>query len=171
MLQSAFEARHGQVRASGFLMDMNKVFQEFVTVALREALRVSESVFGEKNISSLDVGGKVRLRPDLTWWDGGNCVFVGDAKYKNITGDRRVPADMYQLLAYATALDLPSGLLIYAEGEADQAMHEVRHSGKRLEVSALDLSGGLDEVLTRIKDLATKVAMLRNEARGLRRAA
>ena len=171
LLQSAFEARHGQVRASGFLMDMNKVFQEFVTVALREALRVSESVFGEKNISSLDVGGKVRLRPDLTWWDGGNCVFVGDAKYKNITGDRRVPADMYQLLAYATALDLPSGLLIYAEGEADQAMHEVRHSGKRLEVSALDLSGGLDEVLTRIKDLATKVAMLRDEARGLRRAA
>ena len=171
LLQSAFEARHGRVRASGFLMDMNKVFQEFVTVALREALRVSESVFGEKNISSLDVGGKVRLRPDLTWWDGGNCVFVGDAKYKNITGDRRVPADMYQLLAYATALDLPSGLLIYAEGEADQAMHEVRHSGKRLEVSALDLSGGLDEVLTRIKDLATKVAMLRDEARGLRRAA
>ena len=171
LLQSAFEARHGRVRASGFLMDMNKVFQEFVTVALREALGVSESVFGEKNISSLDVGGKVRLRPDLTWWDGGNCVFVGDAKYKNITGDRRVPADMYQLLAYATALDLPSGLLIYAEGEADQAIHEVRHSGKRLEVSALDLSGGLDEVLTRIKDLATKVAMLRNEARGLRRAA
>ena len=34
---SAFESRRGQVRASGFLMDMNVVFQEFVTVALREA--------------------------------------------------------------------------------------------------------------------------------------
>ena len=35
----SFESRRGQVRASGFLMDMNVVFQEFVTVALREALR------------------------------------------------------------------------------------------------------------------------------------
>ena len=32
----AFEARRGAVRATGFLMDMNQVFQEFVTVALRE---------------------------------------------------------------------------------------------------------------------------------------
>ena len=32
---SAFESDRGEVRASGFLMDMNRVFQEFVTVALR----------------------------------------------------------------------------------------------------------------------------------------
>lgn len=44
----AFEADRGKVRASGFLMDMNNVFQEFVTVALREALGVSEHVFGER---------------------------------------------------------------------------------------------------------------------------
>ena len=36
---SAFEARRGQVRATGFLMNMNTLFQEFVTVALRESLR------------------------------------------------------------------------------------------------------------------------------------
>ena len=41
----AFESGRGDVRASGFLMDMNVVFQEFVTVALREALGVSGSVF------------------------------------------------------------------------------------------------------------------------------
>ena len=168
---SAFEAGRGQVRASGFLMDMNKVFQEFVTVALREALSLSERVFLERRIPSLDVDGNVGLRPDLTWWDGGNCVFVGDAKYKSITGDRRVPADLYQLLAYATALNLPGGMLIYAEGEAERANHEVRHSGKRLEVVTLDLSGTLDEVLTQVDALATKIALLRDEARGLRRAA
>ena len=41
----AFEAGRGDVRASGFLMDMNVVFQEFVTAALREKLGVSGSVF------------------------------------------------------------------------------------------------------------------------------
>ena len=35
---SAFEARRGKVRATGFLMNMNTLFQEFVTVALRESL-------------------------------------------------------------------------------------------------------------------------------------
>ena len=36
---NAFEAGRGAVRASGFLMDMNLVFEEFVTVALREELK------------------------------------------------------------------------------------------------------------------------------------
>ena len=35
----AFESERGGIRASGFLMDMNVVFQEFVTTALREQLR------------------------------------------------------------------------------------------------------------------------------------
>ena len=38
----AFEAERGGVRAAGFLMDMNTVFQEFVTEALRDELRVAE---------------------------------------------------------------------------------------------------------------------------------
>ena len=150
----AFESSRGEVRASGFLMDMNVVFQEFVTVALRESLGVSVDAFRERSISSLDEGGKVSLRPDLVWQDGARHVFVGDAKYKNIAREHAPNADLYQLLAYVTALDLPGGLLIYAKGEADAATYQVRHSGKRLEVAALDLSGTLDEILVRVDILA-----------------
>ena len=173
---SAFESRRGQVRASGFLMDMNAVFQEFVTVALREALGVSEREFcsdgqlkGSRRIY-LDEASRVKLEPDLSWWDGGSCRFVGDAKYKRIDGS--VPnADLYQLLAYATALDLPGGLLIYAKGERAPATYRVRHSGKRLEVAALDLSATLDEILDRVGLLAGRVRELRDQARSLRDAA
>ena len=168
---SAFESGRGQVRASGFLMDMNVVFLELVTVALREALGVSERELRESSIRTLDKEGQVRLRPDLTWWDGGACTFVGDAKYKNIAGERVPNADVYQLLAYVTALDLPGGMLVYAEGEADTATYRVRHSGKRLEVTALDLSGTLDDVLDRVDDIAGRVRGLRDEARALGRAA
>ena len=150
----AFESSRGEVRASGFLMDMNVVFQEFVTVALREALGVSAQAFGERAISSLDRGGKVSLRPDLVWRDGGRVAFVGDAKYKKTAGYAVPNADLYQLLAYTTALDLPDGLLIYAEGEADTATYEVRNAGKRLEVAALNLTGTLDGVLERVSCLA-----------------
>ena len=155
--QGAFESSRGDVRASGFLMDMNVVFQEFVTVAMREALGVSANAFKERAIPSLDEGEKVSLRPDLVWLEGGKYVFVGDAKYKNVSGERVPNADVYQLLAYTTALDLPSGLLIYAKGEADTATYEVRHAGKRLGVAALDLSGTLDDVLARVEELASGI--------------
>ena len=167
----AFESGRGDLRASGFLMDMNVVFQEFVTVALREALGVSGDVFLEKVVRSLDEEGKVHLRPDLTWWEGRECVLVGDAKYKDLTDDRASNADLYQLLAYATALDLPGGLLVYAKGEREPATYHVRHSGKRLEVAALDLSGTLDAVLERVGKVASRVKALRNEVSRLRRAA
>ena len=157
-----FETGRGAVRATGFLMDMNVVFQEFVTEALRDALEVSPHAFLEKRIPDLDDTGRIHLRPDLTWWEGSSCVFVGDAKYKNIAGERRVPnADLYQLLAYATALDLPGGFLIYAQGEADTTTYRVRRSGKRLVVASLDLSGTLDDVLIRVSELAEHVAALR----------
>ena len=164
---SSFETGRGNLRAAGFLMDMNRVFQGFVTRALREALRVSERVFrGDDRVGRvhLDEAGRVRLLPDLSWWDGTDCAFVGDVKYK--TADGGVPnADLYQLLAYVTALDLPGGLLIYAQGEAEPVTHEVRHAGKRLEVRALDLSGSREDLLARIEELAGRVRALRTESR------
>ena len=69
------------------------------------------------------------------------------------------------MLAYVTALDLPGGLLIYAKGEPDVATYVVRHSGKRLEVEALDLCGALDDVLARVRGIADKVRRLRRQAR------
>ncbi len=174
---SAFEAGRGQVRASGFLMDMNVVFEEFVMVALREALGLSDHVFLKRNIDSLDEpvdvdkAGKVGLEPDLTWWDSDVCTFVGDAKYKRFRGERVPNADLYQLLAYATALDLPGGLLIYAKGEADEVVHKVRHSGKMLEVAALDLSVEFEDILARVDELAEKVKELRDKVQPQSRAA
>ena len=168
---SAFEAQRGKVRATGFLMNMNTLFQEFVTVALREALGVSDRVFREKDIGSLDEGREVNLRPDLTWWEGSTCTFVGDAKYKMVKPAGVPNADLYQLLAYATALDLPGGLLVYAAGETEAASYRVRHSGKLLEVATLDLEGTLEEVLRRVDHVAARIADLRDEARSLRPAA
>lgn len=156
----AYEAGRGAIRAPSFLVDMNAVFQEFVTESLRQVLGVSVSQFGEKAIESLDNTNRISLRPDLTWWDGANCIFVGDAKYKNVSGDRVPNSDLYQLLAYVTALDLPGGMLVYAKGESDVGAYRLRHTGKRLEVAALDLSGTLEDVLVRIDELACRVRAL-----------
>ena len=120
---------------------------------------------------TLDHEGRVSLRPDLTWWDGLECLFVGDAKYKNLTGERVPNADLYQMLSYATALGLPGGLVIYAQyskGEADTASYTVRHWGTRLEVAALELAGTLEEILEAVRHIAKKIVRLRDEAGGTR---
>lgn len=171
---SEYESWRGNTRASGFTVDMNKLFQEFVTRALRGALGVSEKTLrGDRNLPQiwLDKNEDVRLKPDISWWDGNACAFVGDLKYKNIETWGVPNADLYQLLAYATALDLPGGMLIYAQGERDEGEYQIRHVGKRLQVAALDLSGGLDAVLERVAALANDVRALRDEARGRRTAA
>ena len=167
LLHSEFESFRGDVRASGFLIDMNVLFQEFVTRALRESLGVSERTLrADKGLDriTLDETGKVSLQPDFSWWEDGLCKFVGDAKYKNITGKSVPNADLYQLLAYTTALDLPGGLLIYAKGEANLASYKIRYSDKWLEVAEIDLSKPLKAILKRVKGIGCKVEELRDEA-------
>lgn len=163
------QLERGSVRGPGFLVDMIKLFQDFVTAALREELGVAREQFGEGRVATLDVpvagqSGRVNLEPDIVWRQGSNVVFVGDVKYKRIDDQPVRNADLYQLLAYVTALNLPGGLLVYAKGEADAAMYRVRHSGKLLEVGALDLGGSLDCVLQRVRRLARRVNALRIDA-------
>ena len=163
-----FESGRGTVPAPGFHLDMNVVFQRFITRALREAFGVSDQVLKSDNrLPSIwlakDNGGhnRIRLKPDLSWWDGSRCTFVGDAKYKHIEGN--VPnADLYQLLAYATALDLPGGLLIYAKGERQSDSYRVSNAGKRLEIAEMDLAVEVDELLRRVDELAAQVRRIRN---------
>ena len=162
---SAFASARGAVRTSGFLVNMNDLFQEFLTVALREALHVSPETLRSDCEVPFDENERATLKPDLSWWDAGTCTFVGDAKYKNLTDNRVPSADLYQLLAYVTALDLSGGLLIYAQDGADVASYVVKQARKCLEVVALDLSGSLDEVLDRTMAIASKVQELRANAR------
>ena len=166
-----YEAERGAVRARGFLIDMNQVFQEFVTRALREELRVSERTFRSDNEIprvTLDANGRIRLRPDLSWWDGAVCMFVGDAKYKRIDYKQVPNADLYQLLAYTTALNLPGGLLVYAKGEKEPTKYRIEHADKALEVVALDLSGSIEDLRVRVRELAGHVRRLREQGRQAR---
>jgi 5-methylcytosine-specific restriction enzyme subunit McrC len=102
------------------------------------------------------------LEPDLSWWEHGRCVFVGDVKYKRTSQGEH--SDLYQLLAYTTAANLPGGLLIYAAG--DQAprqthLHQVRHAGKTLHVATLDLTAAPRHILAHIDRIAATVHALR----------
>jgi 5-methylcytosine-specific restriction enzyme subunit McrC len=157
---TSFDLAHGGVRSSAFLVDMNTVFEDFVVIALRERLRLTERAFPQGNRGHrlrLDQQGQIRLQPDISWWEGERCRFVGDVKYKRVRADGVLHPDLYQLLAYTIAADLPGGLLIYAAGEAEPVIHEIVHLGKRLEVVTLDLAGTPEDVLAQVRVVAGRV--------------
>ena len=160
---TSIELRRGAARASSFLVDMNKVFEDFMVTALRDTLRVTERDFpqgGAGRRMRLDRAGKVALQPDLSWWEGGRCVFVGDLKYKKT--DHGVPnADLYQLLAYTIAADLSGGLLIYAQGEGDPTVHTIKHVGKEIKIMSVDLSGSPEQVLADVGRIASRIHSMR----------
>jgi 5-methylcytosine-specific restriction enzyme subunit McrC len=161
---TSVELAKGRTAGTGFVIDMNVVFEEFVRTALREALGLARSAFPSGSDVSivLDEDAKIGLEPDLSWWVGNSCVFVGDAKYKRINVKGINHPDVYQLLAYTVALGLPAGLLVYAEGEADRVVHSVLHVEKRLEVTTVDLTGSPEQILADIARIANHVKALRS---------
>ena len=154
---SSLELFHGEVAGASFLLDMNKVFEQFLFVALREALGLSKREWQSGKRLYLDTDRKISLQPDLSWWEGGHCCFVGDAKYKRTTPTGFQHADIYQMLAYCTATNLPSGLLVYAAGESEQGVYRISNAGKVFEVDSLNLEEQPEDILAEVKCLAGKV--------------
>jgi 5-methylcytosine-specific restriction enzyme subunit McrC len=157
---SSIELAHGAVRAASFLIDMNQVFEDFLVTALRESLGFDERTLvqgGKGRQLHLDVARRIVLRPDISIWRGDRCRFVADAKYKKLEQGEFKHADLYQLTAYTIATALPGGMLIYAKGEAEPAVHEVVHLGKRLEIVGLDLAGPPEAILAQVDVVAGRI--------------
>lgn len=148
----------GDVTVTGFLFDMAKVFEDFVTVALRYALTGDSGRCVLQAQHHLDENDTIRMVPDFVWYaDDGTPLAVADAKYKAEKPEGYPDADLYQMLAYCTALNLPEGHLIYAKGNAPHAAHRVRHTGVLIHQHALELDQPPAGLLADVRALASQL--------------
>lgn len=149
--------RHGAIRGATFAIDMNKVFERFIeTVVGQSASRRGFQLLPQAQRNLTD---DVVMKPDLVIRKAGVDLAVGDIKYKAIDpteGDWEHP-DLYQLLAYTTALKLPAGILIYAEAGEEQPTQVVRGAGTTLRIAEVDLSGTPDEIRVRAEAVADRL--------------
>ena len=152
--------RKGAIMSTTFVFDMNKVFEDFVTVAFRDAMRAhGGTVRDQLKAFSLDEGGRLKLTPDLTWWSGGDCLAVLDAKYKAIDDGVMRHDDAYQMLAYCVAYGLPRGYLVYArDSGAEPRTHRIRNLDCEIVVAAIDVEQEPSDVLAQVDMLAADVA-------------
>lgn len=150
---TAPEHAPGATAANGFLFDLARIFEDFVTVALAEHLHSTGAATARAQYPChLDEASTVRMRPDFVAIRDGRPVAVADAKYKRESGFPN--ADLYQMLAYCTVLRLPQGHLVYAAGNAQPARRTVRHAGIEIICHALDLTEPPAGLLARVAGIA-----------------
>ncbi len=95
-----------------FLVDMDKLFERFVTQVLRERADARFTVDSQVS-THLGHEQKVPMRPDIVVSEGGRVWLVADCKYKRLEPGDFKNHDVYQMLAYCTATAIQRGLLIY----------------------------------------------------------
>lgn len=150
----SLEHRSGELEVSGFLVNMAKVFEDFVCTALSESAPLADGRSHMQYPAHLDEAGDVPMKPDFVWERGGGPLVVADAKYKLEKPSGFPNADLYQMLSYCTVLGLGEGHLIYAKGETEQRAHSVVGAGVRIVCHALDLEGTRDELLRAVDQIA-----------------
>ena len=149
----------GGTTASAFLIDMSRVFEVFLELRVRQALRGLLGVQAQLS-DHLDVERRIDVRPDLVFEDRGRAVYVADAKYKASPGPNGVQSDVYQLRAYTTAFGVDEGALIYAHGSDDVPAREIRvkHGSKTIQVRRINLGGDANALRTAAEELASWIA-------------
>jgi len=156
----SFEQRVGDLVVTGYLVNMASVFEDFVTVALREALGPYGGRPRLQYRSFLDVDETVPIRPDFVWLDQGRPSIVADAKYKAEKPAGFPQADLYQMLAYCIRLGLSVGHLVYAKGGEDARTHILQRAGVRIVTHALDLEVAPAHLLGSVATLADEMVRM-----------
>ena len=150
----------GTAGAAVFLIDMNIAFESFVAARLTRYLTGRLTVRTQQTWE-FGHGGTAKIRPDLIFQQAsGKTVYVADTKYKITADSYARDTDYYQILAYATALNVPGGMLIYCqrEGTIPPTAITVGLSRTRLDTRALTLEGTPADIEQRLKHLAAIIA-------------
>lgn len=150
----SFEQRRGELEVSGFLVNMARVFEDFVCTALSEAAAFAGGRSHLQYPAHLDEAGRVPMRPDFVWERDEVPLVVADAKYKLEKPSGYPNADLYQMLSYCIVLGLGEGHLIYAKGELDPQVHSVVGADVKIVCHSLDLEGAREQVLAQVQSLA-----------------
>jgi 5-methylcytosine-specific restriction enzyme subunit McrC len=136
----------GDSRFPAFLVNMNSLYEEFVRRSIGATLRETVRVRKPQPLA-LDESEQAHIQPDLLFEEDAHPVLVADCKYKRVGPQVRSDADLYQMVAYCTALDLTHGVLIYPRHllDVDDEL-AIRHSRLRLHRASINLGLPLSQL-------------------------
>lgn len=139
----------GTVPFPAFLIDMDRVFETYVTRGVCEAFAAQDgftvSAQARFRADAPGAGLDIPMRPDVLVENDGRPALVLDAKWKRKGGRPWTAEDLYQLLAYALAAGTGRAVLIYP-GRKDRAWRcKLARTPTQVEVRTLRVVGNRDE--------------------------
>ena len=159
-------ATTGETGGFAFLIDMNTLFEKFVEVVVREALKhqpftVETQVVSHKHIWDIEVDKSYKsLRPDIvvTVATGEARTLSIDVKYKLYDGKDLSSSDIYQTFLYSIAFNtsenrIPTALILYPASieSSSREQLEIRNDKKpraKLTAYGIDVPQVLRELLS-----------------------
>jgi 5-methylcytosine-specific restriction enzyme subunit McrC len=164
---SSIDVSRGSIASVAFLFDMNRVFEDFVSTSLREALQVYGGEVQFQNTLKLDEDGQIPIRPDVIWQRSGRARAVIDAKYKALRPTGMPNADAYQMLAYCTALALRRGFLVYAKDSGEKTRNlTIKNIDCEIRIRTLDVERHPEQLLQEVAALAREIALSASDTVG-----
>lgn len=149
------------VEVASFVAVMWKVFEDFVTVALTEALaRLPGQTRAQLKGYLAGPGdwrnGLIEMSIDVAYLDSAKRpLVVFDAKYKLASVEGRYAnADHYQMLGYCTSLEVKRAWLIYAGGSRTAQVRRLKNTSIDVVVCPLDLSQHPRQILKQVERIA-----------------
>lgn len=132
----------GTIPFNGFLLDMNKLFEQFIEEAFVAVCSRSSGVsaFPQRSRPLAQLRSAPSFQPDMTIDDDmGRPISVVDAKYKRDSGMPQ-NSDLYQVIAYAVASRCKCAFLFYPETETAPETLRIRNTNICVKVMSVDLS-------------------------------
>jgi len=128
----------GEYESFAFLLDMNRVFEEFFREYLKKNLGLSVAKEYDRH---LDEGDRINLEPDIVIRKDRHPVLIIDTKYKIIDDNEIIRTDISQVLDYCLAYGIRNGLLLYPKlGREIHDDHKIINTNIRIKVETLDIS-------------------------------
>jgi 5-methylcytosine-specific restriction enzyme subunit McrC len=158
--KKSISERPGAIGFRGFLLDMNELFEQFISTAFQVVGQKTRFVVVSQAPAYLSLF-PVRIRPDITIRAGHAVTAIVDAKYKR-NFDVYDNPDVYQMLAYATALKCSRTFLVFPTSECDRdGPVEIVNSPVTIEIRRVDISDKrcvsfAEQIATQVLDQISK---------------
>ncbi len=140
------------VKVKSFIVDMNKVFEEYIYNVLREKLNEQYRVKRYQKRPLFDDTLKYEVEPDYLILKNDEAVVIADAKYKN----EPTTDDFYQVLVYAERYNVTNSILIYPSWSGETRTESFIFKGKQIKAiyhNMLDVERSEEDLITTIMEV------------------
>jgi 5-methylcytosine-specific restriction enzyme subunit McrC len=151
----------GDQQANSLMVDMDDLFRRWIVQELDLRLAPALRIESDSDVW-LDEAREVSMAPDLVVRRGSEVVLVADAKYSVGADGYMASRDYLELVAYTTAMGLPTGLLVHCNVDrAPESEMVIRNAGTRILCRPIRLDGTYERVcrsLDALGDLVRELA-------------